>query len=176
LGIASCPCDDRNLQFHLHRGENFADKALELHPNDYVDLVAPQGSFVLRDDSPRSLLFVAFGGGFARIKSLVEHAMSLDAAESMHLYWVATADTGHYLHNLCRSWDDALDDFHYRPVAADAALDPAKLAGDIATRQREFLDFDVFVCGPRELAEPLAAVMRDRGLPENQLRVEFSER
>jgi len=70
--IASCPCDDRNLQFHLHRGESFADKAFELHPNDCVDLVAPHGNFVLDDDSPRSLLFVAFGGGFAPIKSLVE--------------------------------------------------------------------------------------------------------
>ena len=58
--------------------------------------------------------------GFAPIKSLIEHAVSMDAAENFHLYWFADNTGGHYMHNLCRSWRDALDNFTYQAIEAKA--------------------------------------------------------
>lgn len=75
--IASCPCDDRNLQFHIVRRaqDSFAQRVFgSLKVGDAVTLFGPWGDFVLRADSPRSIVFVACDTGFAPIKSLLEHA------------------------------------------------------------------------------------------------------
>ena len=72
---------------------------------------------MLEDASTRPVIFLAFGVGFAPIKSLIQHAMSLDLAETMDLHWLEDG-TGHYQNNLCRAWADALDNFTYVPHAA----------------------------------------------------------
>ena len=69
------------------------------------------GDFVLNVESGHPLVFIAFDTGFAAIKSLVEHAMALDSAPSIHLYRVSTIAGEPCLDNLCRSWADALDGF-----------------------------------------------------------------
>src|SRR3970282_2004921 len=48
----------------------------------------PGGEFLLNEESHRPLIFIACETGFAPIKSLIEHAMALDAAETLHLYWI----------------------------------------------------------------------------------------
>ena len=78
------------------------------------------GEFVLAD-SPRPLVFAACDTGFAPVKSLIEHAMALEAAESLSVIWLAPAADGHYLDNLCRAWSDALDDFRYLPLTLEGA-------------------------------------------------------
>ena len=119
--VASCPCDDRNLQFHIrrHSGDRLADYVFrKLKHGDIVTLTGPKGDFVLHEDSPRSQIYLAYETGFAPIKSLIENAMARDVADTMHLYWVAGKE-GHYLNNLCRAWTDALDNFQYTPMAAE---------------------------------------------------------
>jgi CDP-4-dehydro-6-deoxyglucose reductase len=183
--VASCPCDDRNLQFHLRRESRdaFAMHAAGLKSDDIVNLEGPSGDFVLREDSPRPLLFLAIDHGFAPIKSLVEHAMALDAAESIRLCWIARSATGHYLQNLCRSWADALDNFHYTALAPEpprVASEPAwagygdaegfrALVGRCLEALPTLAEHDVYLAGPRQPARATAAFLAARGLPPGQL-------
>jgi CDP-4-dehydro-6-deoxyglucose reductase len=169
LPVASCPCDDRNLQFHVHRraGDAFAMRVFGgLKAGvDAVRIEGPHGEFVLNEESHRPLVFVAFGTGMAPIKSLIEHAMALDAAETLHLYWIAIGREGHYLDNLCRSWADALDNFHYRPITAQAV--PLQLPED----HPRLGECDVYVAGPAPWADAAGRQLLDQGLPRAQLRV-----
>ena len=135
--MASCPCDDRNLQFHVQRqsGNPFADLVFQgLKTGDTVNMLGPRGEFVLREDSPRTGVFIAWDTGIAPIKSLIEHAMALDVADSLHLYWFALPGHGHYVGNLFRAWSDALDNFHFTPVEVPmaAGTDPARLRAELA--------------------------------------------
>jgi len=112
--IASCPCDDRNLHFHVRRDENDALAtrlfAGAVRPGTPVNLRGPWGDFVLTHDDERPLVFIAAGQGFAPVKGLIEHAMAAETCESIHLVW--TADPGgHYLARQVRAWADALDGF-----------------------------------------------------------------
>jgi len=179
--IASCPCDDRNLQFHIQRMPDnpFADFIQEgLKSGDTIQLLGPRGEFVLNEDSPRALLFVAWDTGFAPIKSLIEHAMALDVAESIHLYWLSGSVHGHYLANQCRAWSDALDNFHFTPVSLPeaAADDPDQLARELERVVREhpgIRDLDVYVAGSVALLEAAERVFPRHGLPEDQLRLGY---
>ena len=119
LHVASCPCDDMNLQFHINteNSDEFTEYVTnQLKPNDPIEIAGPSGHFVLREDEPNPIVFIAFGGGFAPIKSLIEHAMTLDVTEDMQLYWLVSDEQDHYLHNHCRSWADAFERFGYHPI------------------------------------------------------------
>ena len=180
--VASCPCDERNLQFHIRRraGDAFAERVFSgLKDADMVRIEGPRGEFVLDEKSNRPVIFIACETGFAPIKSLLEHAMALDVAETLHLYWIATGKSGHYLDNLCRSWSDALDNFRYAPLTADAALpDEAAIQGALQQLLEDHprLDgYDVYVAGPGRLANAAQFLLLERGLPSAQLFVNTRE-
>jgi len=181
LPVASCPCDDRNLQFHVRRraGDAFAERVFDgLRGVEAVRIEGPRGEFVLNEESHRPLVFIAAESGFAPIKSLIEHAMALDAAESLHLYWAAGAG-GHYLDNLCRSWSDALDNFRYDAIAlARAATDEAAVAAALPRVLRDHPrlgDCDVYVAGPGAWASAAEFQLLEQGLPRAQLTVSALE-
>jgi CDP-4-dehydro-6-deoxyglucose reductase len=171
LPIASCPCDDRNLQFHIVRNaqDSFAQKVFgSLKTGDAVTLFGPWGDFVLRADSPRSIVFVACDTGFAPIKSLLEHAMALELSERLYLYWLATRPAGHYLANLCRSWADALDNFTYTPITAEHG-DALELVRRIGADHADLNALDIYLAGPEAFVRPATMTLREQGFPETQL-------
>ena len=176
LPVASCPCDDRNLHFHVRRraGDAFAERVFGgLKGMDPVRVEGPRGEFVLNEGSPRPLVFVAFESGFAPIKSLIEQAMALDAAETLHLYWIAAGAGGHYLDNLCRSWSDALDNFRYDAIATGRAAPDEELVQAALRRVLQdhppLADCDVYVAGPGAWASAAEFQLLEHGLPRTQL-------
>jgi len=125
LHIASCPCDDMNLQFHVVKDEDnpFADYIFnQAKANDIVNIEGPVGHFVLHEDQPNPLIFIAFGYGITPIKSLIEHSLTLNDRENIRLYWVVQSEDDLYLHNQCRAWNDAFEGFIYTPIVANESL------------------------------------------------------
>jgi CDP-4-dehydro-6-deoxyglucose reductase len=174
LPVASCPCDDRNLHFHVERSADntFAELVRSgLQPGDAVTIWGPSGDFTLRADSSRSHVFIAVDAGFAPVKSLIEHAMALDTAEEMHLYWLATRPGGHYLAKLCRAWANALDNFHYVPVSGESGDAIAQLADRLVAAHTDLGRFDVYLAGPAACVEALAAFLDLQQFPRSQLTV-----
>jgi CDP-4-dehydro-6-deoxyglucose reductase len=173
IPLASCPCDDRNLQFHIPRraGDAFAERVFGgLKDVDSVRVEGPRGEFVLNEESHRALVFIAGESGFAPIKSLIEHAMGLEAAESLHLVWIATGQGGHYLDNLCRSWSDALDDFSYTPFTDDETA-----LRQVLQDHPRLVECDVYIAGPAPWAGAAEFQLLERGLPRAQLFVSALE-
>ncbi|GAB4174999.1 MAG: hypothetical protein Fur0039_17250 [Rhodocyclaceae bacterium] len=173
--IASCPCDDRNLHFHIPRDpdSSFAEHVFAgvLGRGDTVSVWGPTGDFVLREESARRIAFVACDTGFAPVKSLVEHALALENAERIGLYRLATRADGHYLGNLCRAWCEALDEFLYRPI--DGTGQPVQEQAEailraIAQDFPEAAALHVFVAAPEALAGEIGRGMAARGLPATQ--------
>jgi CDP-4-dehydro-6-deoxyglucose reductase len=170
--VASCPCDDRNLHFYIPRdpASAFARLVFEgaLAPGDAINLWGPLGEFVLTE-SHRPLVFAACDTGFAPIKSLIEHALSLDASPSLSLYWLATRSDGHFQANQCRAWSAALDTFEY---AAFTDTSPAPGAQQVAAaiRADEFdIDCDFYLAGPEAFVAALGATLLEAGVPAAQI-------
>jgi CDP-4-dehydro-6-deoxyglucose reductase len=174
--VASCPCDDRNLQFHIRRrpGDAFTEQVFDgLKEADTVNVAGPQGQFVLDENSLRPLIFIAWESGFAPIKSLIEHAMALEAAETLDLYWITATETGRYFDNLCRAWSDALDNFRYVPLTRRGG-DPDEAAAiealeQVVARHAHPEAYDVYVAGPQLLIDAAQRLLPQRGLPRGQL-------
>jgi CDP-4-dehydro-6-deoxyglucose reductase len=173
--VASCPCDDRNLLFFVPRDDSdaFAQRVFtgRLRAGDAVTVWGPTGDFVLAEGS-RPLVFAACDTGFAPIKSLIEHALALDAAPSLSLFWLATRSDGHFMANQCRAWSEALDPFE---VALSSHADAATGAHQIARAMRADLfdiECDYYLAGPLAFVVSLGDDLREAGVPQAQI---FSE-
>lgn len=173
--IASCPCDERQLQFHVPRDDSaFSRHVFErLCLADTITVEGPYGDFVLDEESPRSLVYLAWDTGFAPIKSLIENAMALDAAEHVQLFWCYDQRQSQpYMHNLCRSWHDALDNFHYHALAVDFGNETAadEVMHELAEQIPDLSSFDFYVAGPAAITDAVRTFLRARGVPADQLK------
>jgi len=172
--IASCPCDDMNLQFHIavNADDALANYLLDsARTNDQLMLEGPSGAFVLNENSPRALVFIAEGIGFASVKGLIEHAMALDSAEQISLFWIADVDQPPYLNNLCRAWNDALDNFSYCPLPATARQN----LGDHLDAQLPTQDpagFDFYICANESLRAQCEEYALRHEIPASQFMFE----
>ncbi len=127
-----------------------------------VLIEGPTGSFVLQEDSTAPALFMAKGEGFAPIKSLVEQAITIDNAEGMQLIQVGGNPPGSSLDNLCRSWNDSLDNFVYSDLPAD--IGATELAEVLAASLAGTSRVDVYLAGPQGWLETLFEAARSKGL------------
>ena len=141
-------------------------------------MIGPRGDFVLDEASRRTLVFIGQGVGFAPLRSLVEHALNLELEQPMRLEREHDGPGEPYLHNLCRSWADGLDDFVYvarrAPLAAADWLrilaDPG--AGDGAGSAGS----DYYVSGPEPFATRVEEALSALGVPAERVRVNALER
>ena len=199
--IASCPCNGMNIQFHIRHvaGDEFADYVFtQLKLKQRVLMSGPHGQFTLDAKSQRPALFMAYETGFATTKSLIEHAISLEMLQPMHLYWTTRQRGLHYLENQCRAWQDALDNFRYTEIANDTLSEINQLEASAACsgaggRQdlpdylintannvvRDYPDLsghDVYVSGPVHAMARARALLLEHHLPEERLFVDALER
>jgi len=170
LPIASCPCDGMHLRFHLRTAELAQAEcwAGSLKHGQRVTISGPGGDFVMNEQTSRPLVFIAWDTGFAQIQSLIDHAVSIDPDRIMRLYWLSPSENGHYLSNYCRAWEDALDDFSYRPVAL-ASVDQLEAVIEQILASQTLEDFDLYLTLPRERIAPCRDRIMEHGIPRQQV-------
>ncbi|OOG25210.1 flavodoxin oxidoreductase [Thioalkalivibrio denitrificans] len=173
--LANCPCDDRNLILHLNAQDDdpFVRHCFEQTRNgDTVEVHGPFGDFVLPDEKPRPLLFLAADTGFAPVRSLVEHVLAQENTEDIDLLWVANNSTGHYQGNLCRAWQDAIDNFHYRGLEWESGSDARSLRSLLDNALQGIsrpADRYAFIAGPASFVQVAREAALATGVhPEHQ--------
>ena len=165
LYIASCPCDGRNLQFLVtHKpGDILSDNVFNaILTKQTVLLKGPVGHFVLQKDSTAPALFLANGKGFAPIKSLLEQAINIDNFEGLHLIQVGCYPSGSSLDNLCRAWNDSLENFFYTAISADTSI--ADLTELLAAALSGTPHVDVYIAGPSDWLQELLETAQSKSL------------
>lgn len=175
--LASCPCDERNLHFHVACESGGPLSTLlaqgRVKPGEAIDVRGPFGEFVLRGDSSRSPVFLACDTGFGPVKSLIEHAMATDEYETLALYWLATRPGGHYLANLCRAWAASLDQFQFVCLTdASATAGARQLAARLLTDRKDLAATTAYVAGPPPFVDAACdALVRNALRPEQLLQL-----
>jgi CDP-4-dehydro-6-deoxyglucose reductase len=112
------------LELHLRHmpGGHFTGYVFSgMKEREILRFEAPLGTFFLREDSEKPIVFVASGTGFAPIKAMLEHAFhhGIDDKRALVLYWGARARRDLYLDALPRQWAAAHPRFSYVPVLSD---------------------------------------------------------
>ncbi|HET9735331.1 MAG TPA: CDP-6-deoxy-delta-3,4-glucoseen reductase [Burkholderiales bacterium] len=127
FSMGNAPHDDALLELHVRHvpGGQFTDHVFgKMKERDILRFEGPQGTFFLREDSTKPIVFVASGTGFAPIKSIIEHAIHKGIARPMTLYWGGRRPKDLYLHALPEGWA-AQGRLEYVPVISDALPEDA---------------------------------------------------
>jgi len=118
FSMANPPHDAELIQLHVRHvaGGQFTDHVFnKMKERDILRCEGPLGTFFLREDSDKPIVFVASGTGFAPIKAVIEHALHKGIKRQMTLYWGGRRPKDLYMNDLATSWP-----FRYVPVISDA--------------------------------------------------------
>src|SRR4030095_16580177 len=125
FSIATAPEDDTLLDLHIRHvpGGLFSAQLFnEFKGREILRFEGPRGTFYLREDSDKPIIFVAGGTGFAPIKAVIEHALHHDIQNirPMVLYWGARSKVDLYMPDLPGQWQSAhRGSFTYIPVLSE---------------------------------------------------------
>jgi CDP-4-dehydro-6-deoxyglucose reductase len=122
--LANPPHDDALLELHIRHvpGGLFSDQVFTtMKERDILRLKGPLGSFFIREDSDKPMIFIAGGTGFAPIKGMLEHAFAEHTDRELVLYWGVRSLKDLYMAELPRQWLAEHPNFSFIPVLSSPA-------------------------------------------------------
>jgi CDP-4-dehydro-6-deoxyglucose reductase len=122
--IATAPRAEGVIDLDLHvrhtPGGLFTDQVFTtLKERDLLKFEAPLGTFYLREDSDKPIVFLASGTGFAPIKSIIESMAARRIARPVALYWGGRSRCDLYLYDLADAWTRNIPGFRFVPVLSE---------------------------------------------------------
>ena len=122
FSFAAAPhaAEEIELQVRLVPGGRFTTNVFErMKVGDNLSFEGPLGTFTLREDSDKPILFVAGSTGFAPVKSMVESAFHTGIKRHMILYWGVRRPHDLYLGSLAEQWAKEHSNFTFIPVVSN---------------------------------------------------------
>jgi CDP-4-dehydro-6-deoxyglucose reductase, E3 len=121
--MANAPQAGNSLELHIRHmpGGKFTDHVFGLmKEKEILRIEGPFGSFFLREDSQKPLIFLASGTGFAPIKALIEHMQQSAISRPVTLYWGGRRPSDLYMDTWVREQVAARPMLTYVPVVSEA--------------------------------------------------------
>ena len=178
FSLANAPHDDQFLQLHVRRtpGGAFSKWVFdEMKERTILRFEGPLGTFFLREDTDKPMLFVAGGTGFAPIKAQIEHAFHHGVDRQMVLYWGVRSLKDLYLAELPARWQQEHSNFSFVPVLSEPLPEDAWQGRTGFVHQAVLDDFDslagyqVYACGAPAMTDVARQTfVEQKGLPEDE--------
>jgi CDP-4-dehydro-6-deoxyglucose reductase len=177
FSLANAPHDDEFLQLHIrnYSGSFSTFVFNELKEKAILRFEGPLGSFFLREESDKPMIFMAGGTGFAPIKGILEHAFHKQNEREMVLYWGVRAREDLYMAELADKWQREHKNFTFIPVLSDPLPEDQWQGRTGFVHQAILDDFDnlsgyqVYACGAPLMVEAgHRAFTQTRKLPEDE--------
>jgi CDP-4-dehydro-6-deoxyglucose reductase, E3 len=177
FSLANAPHDDEFLQLHIRNYSGTFSTFVfnELKEKAIMRFEGPLGSFFLREDSDKPMIFMAGGTGFAPIKGILEHAFHKENEREMVLYWGVRAREDLYMVELADKWQREHKNFTFIPVLSDPLVEDKWQGRTGFVHQAILDDFDnlsgyqVYACGAPLMVEAgHRAFTQTRKLPEDE--------
>ena len=178
FSMANAPHDDACLQLHVRKtpGGAFSKYVFEeMRERAILRFEGPLGTFYLREDSDKPIIFVAGGTGFAPIKAQIEHLLHHGDDRPVVLYWGARSRRDLYLPELPARWQAENPAFSYVPVLSDPLAEDAWPGRTGFVHQAVLDDFaslsgyQVYACGAPGMTDVAKQTfVEQRALPEDE--------
>ena len=175
--VANAPHDDAYVQIHVRAVPNgqFSQYVFnEMRDRAILRFEGPHGSFFLREDSDKPIVFMAGGTGFAPIKAIIEHAFFSHIDREMVLYWGCRSLEDLYMAALPAQWAKEYPNFTFIPVLSEPKAED-NWQGRTGLVHQAILDdfaslsgYQVYACGAPIMIESGQTAFVARGLPEDE--------
>jgi CDP-4-dehydro-6-deoxyglucose reductase len=177
FSIASPPHDSELLELHVRRvaGGELTERLFQASAvGSLLRIEGPLGQFVYQE-SPRPLLMIAGGTGFAPLKAMLRHIFEGGIERAVHLYWGARRPHDLYEESLVLHWQRQYPRVRFTAVLSEAAVTsaphqrPGWVHEAVLADYADLASFDVYAAGPPALIEAVRSTFPQRGVLENHL-------
>jgi CDP-4-dehydro-6-deoxyglucose reductase len=178
FSLANAPHDDQFLELHVRKtpGGAFSNYVFDdMKERAILRFEGPLGTFYLREDSDKPLVFVAGGTGFAPVKALIEHAVHQGIGQPIVLYWGVRSLKDLYMPGLPIRWQQEHSNLTYIPVLSDPLPEDAWRGRTGLVHQAVLDDFpdlsgyQVYACGAPAMTDiARKTFVEERRLPEDE--------
>lgn len=166
------------LELHIRHlpGGLFTDHVFNvMKEKEILRIEGPYGSFYLREDSDKPLIFLASGTGFAPLKAMLEHMLHKGITRPTTLYWGARRPGDLYMDGWVKQQLTQMPHLRYVPVISNALPEDAWTGRTGFVHQAvlqdlpDLADYQVYACGvPIMVDLARAAYTTLAGLPEDE--------
>lgn len=164
------------IELHIRHmpGGKFTDHVFgAMKEKEILRAEGPFGSFFLREDSDKPMVFLASGTGFAPIKALLEHMQHKGMTRPVSLYWGGRRPEDLYMDVWLKELSTSMPNLSYVPVVSDAQPEDNWSGRTGYVHQAVLDDFadlsghEVYACGaPVVVDAARSSYTSQRGLPE----------
>ncbi|MFZ5558925.1 MAG: CDP-6-deoxy-delta-3,4-glucoseen reductase [Pseudomonadota bacterium] len=178
FSMGNAPHDDEFLELHVRNypGGSFTRHVFDgMKEKDILRFQGPLGTFFLREDSDKPMIFLASGTGFAPIKAILEHAFYTGCQRPMALYWGNRSRSDMYLSELPLQWQRDHANFRFVPVLSEPEPEDGWSGRTGLVHDAVMADFpdlsghQVYACGAPVMVEAARRDFSSRcGLPEDE--------
>ena len=176
FSFATAPQVNDRVELHIRRipGGRFTGHVFEdMRPGERLAFEGPLGSFFLREDSEKPIIFVAGSTGFAPVKSMLEYAFSRGVRRQMLLYWGVRRLQDLYLPELPRLWEREHPNFRFVPVLSHPEPEDRWKGRTGLVHEAILADFpdlagyQVYACGSVAMVQAVHPAFRAQGLAQD---------
>jgi CDP-4-dehydro-6-deoxyglucose reductase len=173
FSFATAPHEPGPIELHIRRieGGRFTTHVFTaMKTGERLRFEGPVGSFFLREDGEKPVIFVAGATGFAPVKSMVEHAFHAGVKRPMVLYWGTRRLADMYLRELPERWAREHPNFRFVPVlsepqAADGWDGRTGLVHEaIIADYPDLAGHRIYACGSVKMVEAAQPAFAKQGL------------
>lgn len=177
FSIANAPHADGFIELHIRHvaGGEFTHHVFSgMKEKDILRLRGPLGTFFLREESAKPVIFVAGSTGFAPIKSIIEHVIHNGIRRPLAIYWGARTRSGLYLGDMPARWAAEQAHIRYVPVLSEPAANDAWSRRMGLVHQAVLHDhpdlsaFQVYACGAPAMIDAARRDFVAAGLPAEE--------
>jgi NAD(P)H-flavin reductase/quinol-cytochrome oxidoreductase complex cytochrome b subunit len=176
FSFATAPGTSDFVELHVRRvpGGRFTAYVFDkMKVGDKLRFEGPFGAFVLHEESPRPIIFVAGATGFAPVKSMLEEAFRRNIRRPMVLYWGVRTRADLYMAELPERWAREHSNFSFVPVLSEPRPEDNWTGRTGLVHEAILQDFptlsgyEVYACGSMQMVGAAHPEFIARGLSED---------
>jgi CDP-4-dehydro-6-deoxyglucose reductase len=165
------------IELHIRHmpGGKFTDHVFgTMKEKEIQRIEGPQGSFFLREDSDKPLVFLASGTGFAPIKAILQHMQHKKIMRPATLYWGGRRPADLYMHDWVQAQLAAMPNLTYVPVVSDALPEDhwtgrtGFVHAAVLQDHADLSGYQVYACGAPIVVDSARAAYTQAGLPADE--------
>ena len=169
--------ENPGVELHIRHmpGGKFTDHVFgALKEKEIMRVEGPFGSFYLREDSKKPMVFLASGTGFAPIKAMIEHLQFKGSTRPAVLYWGGRRPADLYMNDWVMARVAEMPNLRYVPVVSDALPEDAWAGRTGFVHKAVLEDFadlsavQVYACGAPIVVDSAQAAYIAAGLPADE--------
>ena len=175
--MANAPKEGAGIELHIRHmpGGRFTDHVFgPMKEKEILRIEGPFGSFFLREESDKPMIFLASGTGFAPIKALLEHMQQKAMVRPVMLYWGGRRPSDLYLDGWVKNQLATMPSLRYVPVISNATDADGWTGRTGFVHQAVLQDhpdlsgYQVYACGAPIVVDSARKDYLSAGLPEEE--------